>query len=140
MLPLQMPAKERARESLQEFFALLHDEHYADAVQFYGGDYRVLQDDNPDLAPDDYALLLERACKVNGFQCLLVRTVAEETPMSTREFHFTVEFMTEDGKLFMRGPCCGANETEEPPVSRFKYTVREVGDRFLVQELPPYVP
>ncbi len=141
-LPAQMSAEERAhpRESLQTFFALLHDEHYVQAVRLYGGDYRVLQDNNPDIAPDRYDSLLERACKQNGYQCLRVRAIVEEIPMSATEINFIVEFTAEDGRLFVRGPCCGATETEQPPGSRFKYTVRKVRDEFLVQELPPYVP
>lgn len=141
-LPAQMSVEERtrARESMQMFFALLHDERYVQAVRLYSGDYRVLQDNNPDIAPDRYDSLLERACKQNGYQCLRVRAIVEEIPMSATEINFIVEFMTEDGKLFVRGPCCGATETEAPPVSRFKFTVQKVGDEFLVQELPPYVP
>ncbi len=130
----------RARESLQTFFALMHDGRYAEAVRFYSGEWDILRDHNPDVAPDNYASLLEHACKQNGYQCLRVRTIIEELPLSATEINFIVEFSTEEGKLFVRGPCCGATETEQPPISRFKYTVRKVGGEFLVQELPPYVP
>ncbi|MEX2029351.1 MAG: hypothetical protein WD906_00040 [Anaerolineales bacterium] len=51
-----------------------------------------------------------------------------------------VEFVTDDGELFVLGPCCGATEAEMPPVWRFPYTVRVVGGEYLVMEMPVYVP
>lgn len=45
-----------------------------------------------------------------------------------------------DGTLFVQGPCCGATETEEPPQSQFTFTVKKADNRFLVEELPVYVP
>jgi hypothetical protein len=54
---------------------------------------------------------------------------------------FQVEFNNPDGSLFVLGPCCGASETEMPPVSQFEYGVaRNADGKFLVMELPPYVP
>lgn len=132
--------RDQARNSLREFFALLHDGRYAGAIRFYGGEYQTLRDDNPDVFANDYASLFERACRQNGFMCLEIRSILQEVPMSTNEIRYTVEFTTTDGKLFVRGPCCGATEAEMPSVSRFHYSVKRVGNRFLVQDLPVYVP
>lgn len=120
----------RAREALQKYFSLLHDGHYAEAVSYYGGDYEVLRDWNPTVARDDYAKLFENGCRVNGLQCLAVKSVVKEQEVSVGEYLFTVEFANADGSLF----------TREPSVGRFDYTVRKVDGKFLMQELPVYVP
>ena len=129
-----------ARETLVRFFSLLNEGRYAEAVGFYGGGYEIFRGWNPTIAPNDYAKLLECGCTVNGLQCLKVKEIVTEEEVSPVEFRFTVRFMNDDGSLFTRGPCCGATEEEMPPQSEFIYTVRKVGDRFLVMELPIYVP
>jgi hypothetical protein len=54
---------------------------------------------------------------------------------------FDVEFNNPDGSLFVRGPCCGATETEMPPESQFEYTVTKNAEgKFVVLNTPPYVP
>jgi hypothetical protein len=131
---------ERAREALVTFFSLLNEHRYSEAIQRYGGSYDALRAWNPALAQDDYVKLFENGCTQNGLECLRVRTVVHEEVMSPAEFRFLVEFMNDDGTLFARGPCCGATESEMPTQTQFQYTVRNVGNRFLVQDLPVYVP
>jgi hypothetical protein len=106
----------------------------------YGGSYATLQDWNPDVDPSDHVKLWERACEQNGLQCLLLRaSYFKELQGDT--YIFQVEFSNPDGSLFVRGPCCGANETDMPPESQFEYRVaRNADGKFLVLDLPPYVP
>jgi len=131
---------DRARKALITFFSLLHDQRYSEAVSYYGGTYEILRYWNPLVAENDYAALLKNGCTVNGLMCLRVRTIVSEEQVSPIEFKFVVEFMDDDGTLFVFGPCCGATVTEMPPKWQFVYTVKKVGDRFLVQGLPIYVP
>jgi len=77
---------------------------------------------------------------INGLMCLGIKTIVGEEEVLATEFRFIVEFMNDDGTLFVRGPCCGATEKEMPPQSQFAYTVKKVEGRFLVQELPVLVP
>ena len=57
------------------------------------------------------------------------------------EFTFIVEFNNPDGNLFVRGPCCGTTETEQPPVSKFEFAVQKMMDgQFKVMTPPVYVP
>ncbi|MCI0551542.1 MAG: hypothetical protein L0287_11345, partial [Anaerolineae bacterium] len=73
-------------------------------------------------------------------QCLLVRTATFKI-LQGSTYIFQVEFNNADGTLFVRGPCCGANETEMPPVSQFEYRVSMTAPgKFTVMDLPPYVP
>jgi len=72
---------------------------------------------------------------------LRVRNVIEEKQISPFEYQFLVEFVTSDGSLFVRGPCCGASATDMPPQSQFVYTVvRDCEGTFRVRDLPVYVP
>jgi uncharacterized protein YgiM (DUF1202 family) len=132
---------EKARNALSTFFELLNHHEYEEAVALYGGDYQGLRDWNPLLDPQDYVALLTNGCEINGLQCLRVKRIVDEKIVSLAEYEFTVEFMNQDGSLFVRGPCCGGNATDFPPESQFAYTViRNCAGEFLVRELPAYVP
>ena len=123
-----------------EFFALLNAEKYTEAATLYGGSYEGLQANNPDIDPSDHAALWSRGCKQNGFQCLEIRSTTFKELVGD-SYVFQVEFNNPDGSLFVLGPCCGANETEMPPVSQFEYTVsRNAEHRYVVMNTPPYVP
>jgi hypothetical protein len=133
------PDVEGARQALIAFFSLLHAQRYGEALHHYGGSYDILRDWNPDVSEDDYATLFQRGCTSNGLRCLKIRTIVREEQVSPTEFSFVVEFINDDGTLFARGSCWG-NEEREPPQTQFCFTVKKVGDRFLVQDLPVYVP
>ncbi len=131
---------DNAREALTSYFSLLHEGRYTEAIDYYGGDYEILRGWNPDADGDDYVTLFTLGCTANGLICLPVGNIVTEEQVSPTEFGFTVEFVNDDGTQFVRGPCCGATEEEMPPQSEFTYTVKKIDDKFLVQELPVYVP
>jgi hypothetical protein len=125
-----------------DFFEHLNAGRYQEASQLYGGSYEVLINNNPGLDPQDHAALLRNACTANGFQCLQVRSAyLQEQVASRAKFRFMVEFSTPDVQLFVRGPCCGASETEMPSESEFTFAVvlNEDGE-YRVRDLPVYVP
>jgi len=134
---------EEARNVLVTFFNLLSEGNYAEATELYGGTYENLSDMNPEVDPNDHAALLKNACAINGFQCLQIKEIVQEIQDSPTTFIFTLEFSNPDGSLFVLNACCGATGTETPPQSRFDYIVNRVpqlGNIFLVQWLPVYVP
>ena len=131
---------EEAHDTLVRYFMLLNAKEYAEAAALYGGDYEILQGWNPDVDPSDHVRLWERACEQNGLQCLLILS-SSLMDLQGDTHIFQVEFSNPDGSLFVLGPCCGADETEMPPVSLFEYRVaRNAEGKFLVMDLPPYVP
>ena len=95
---------------------------------------------NPVIPADDYAALWENACTTNGFQCLPIRQVLQAYEDESGVFHFLVEFKNRDGGFLVVGPCCGADATQMPPRSQFEYTVIRHKGKYLVQELPIFVP
>jgi hypothetical protein len=129
-----------ARQSLLDFFSLLHDQQYKKAIDYFGGDYEVLRYMNPDVPSHYRDALLQQACTVNGFLCLEVKSVLQEEQLDALIYRFTVEFQNEDGSLFILGPCCGASEEEMPPQSEFQFTVILREGRYQVMELPVSVP
>ena len=132
-----------ARAVLVAFFDALNGGWYAEAAAQYGGSYEELIDMNPDLDPNDHAALLERACTINGFQCLKVKEIVQQVQDFPDTYTFTIEFINTDGSLFVLGACCGASETDMPPQSRFEVIVLQVPqacNAFRVQRLPVYVP
>jgi len=130
-----------AQEALVTFFDKLAAGRYADAVEYYGGDYDVLAGWNPDVEPNDYATLWRNGCSINGLNCLATRSVTAGGFTSKEEYLFSVEFSTREGERFVLGPCCGVTETEQPPQSLFDIRV-VLGDdgRYRVIDLPPYTP
>lgn len=139
--PTSLPSNiAEAHDVLVEFFTLLNAGKYAEADSLYGGTYEGLQDNNPSVDPSDHVKLLANACEINGHQCLLVRSATFQL-LSGSTYIFQVEFKNADGTLFVRGPCCGANETDMPPESQFEYRVSMTAPgKFTVMDLPPYVP
>ena len=137
--PLSSTASE-AQEVLIKFFGLLNSKQYAEADALYGGDYEQLKVFSSDTDPSDHAKLWADACQLAGLQCLEVRSATFKN-LQGDTYIFQVEFSNPDGSLFVLGPCCGANETEMPPVSQFEYAVgRNADHKYVVMNLPPYVP
>lgn len=131
--------QETARLALVNFFERLSSAQYEDAVALFDGDYEVLTGYNPDIDPADHARLLQDGCQINGFQCLQVWS-AEFKEQNGDTIVFTVEFSNPDGSLFVLGPCCGADETQMPPKSSFEFRVQKSGGKYLVLDLPVYMP
>ena len=130
-----------AWEALVTFFDKLAAGRYAEAVDYYGGEYDILVGWNPDVAPNDYATLWRNGCSINGLNCLATRSVAAGGITSNEEYLFSVEFSTREGEQFVLGPCCGVTETEQPPRTFFDIRVVQGEDgRFRVIDLPPYTP
>jgi hypothetical protein len=129
---------DEARAILVGFFRLLNEGNYAEAAPSYGGAVDILIQNNPDVDPKDLPALLERACLQNGHVCLPVREVLHSQAVRTGEYRFVVTFTHPDGSLFQRGPCCG--DDSALPQAEFEYIVKLVDGKYLVMDLPPYVP
>jgi len=139
--PTSLPSTaSEAHDVLVNFLTLLHAKNYTDAAPLYGGEYEQLQVFNTEIDGNDHVALWTWACDHQLLQCLEVRS-ATFKELRGDSYIFQVEFNNPDGSLFVLGPCCGANETEMPPVSQFEYTVsRNADHRFVVMNTPPYVP
>jgi hypothetical protein len=133
------PAK--AADVLTQFFAYLSSAQYDEAVSLYGGSYKVLRGNNPDVDPEDHAALFRKACEINGFVCLPVHVVDRVENMSSDELIVFASFSTRNGEVFERSSCCGATEEEMPPQSIFEFRVRKYGSgEYKVLDLPVYLP
>jgi len=130
---------EAARQALVDYFSTLNQEQYSKAVALYGGSYESLVAMNPDNNSFDLEGLWQNGCTINGLQCLEVRS-ATLVEQDGGTFVFTVEFNNPDGSRFVLGPCCGADATQMPPLEQFTYEVVKKDGRFLVMDLPVFVP
>lgn len=139
--PTSLPSTaSEAQQVLVDFLTLLNTGNYAEAAPLYGGEYEALQVFNPEIDPDDHVQLWTWVCENQLLRCLEVRSATFQEVIGD-SYVFQVEFSNPDGSLFVLGPCCGANETEMPPVSRFEFTVsRNADGRFVILNTPPYVP
>lgn len=139
--PTSLPSTaSEAQDVLLDFLTLLHAGNFAEAAPLYGGEYEALQVFNPEIDPNDHVALWTWACENQLLRCLEVRSTTFEQLVGD-SYSFQVEFSNPDGSLFVLGPCCGANETEMPPVSQFVFTVSRTADgKFVVMNTPPYVP
>ncbi len=133
--------QERAAVALRAYLDLLGEGKYEQATALYGGSYNLLNDYNPEIPLGDRAALLEAACEVNGFQCLPVREVVAIERVSPTDFAVSVRLTGEDGRMFVRGPCCGQPDSDSGDQSVFEFRVsRNPQGLFQVMDLPVYVP
>ncbi len=138
--PTAPSVNDEAQSALVNFLTSLNTGKYEEAVLLYGGSYEQLQIFNTDVDPSDHVALWAYACDNQLLQCLKVRTITPKEEQGNT-FTFQVEFSNPDGNLFVLGPCCGADETEMPPVSQFEYKVtKNTEGKFIVLDTPPYVP
>jgi hypothetical protein len=139
--PTSLPSTaSEAHNVLVNFLTLLQIKNYTEATPLYGGEYEALQVFNSEIDASDHVALWTWVCENKLLQCLEVRST-EFMHQEGDNYVFQVEFNNPDGSLFVLGPCCGANETEMPPVSQFEFTVtRNADGKFLVMNTPPYVP
>jgi hypothetical protein len=129
-----------AQESLFSYFEELTNGDYTAAADRYGGELEMLRDWNADIDPADLPALFEAACS-RQLQCLPVHSIVYARQVDENNFRFNLEFTNSDGSVFVLGPCCGASETEMPPVSRFDCSVEKRGaEDYKVMCLPVYVP
>ena len=132
---------DQALQALTEYLTALNSGDYASAELLYGGSYEMLEGYNSDVDPDDHTQLLQRACEMNGLNCLELMNADLKQVNSDNEFIFSVELQTNGGVLFEIGPCCGEDEEGFIPISVFTFTVIKVGpDQYQVMDLPPYTP
>ena len=129
---------EMSRATLITFFDRLSEKRYTEATKYSGFGYDILEEWNPNVEKTDHALLMKYGCEINGLQCLKIRKVLTQQQVSPAEFEFTVQFTNDDGSLFERGPCCGA-DNEEPIQTDFTYIVKKIGDNFLVLTSPVHI-
>lgn len=133
------PDERNARDSLAQFINLLSTGQYANAAAFYGGDYQILRDYNPDITGDPIsnpsvqdqaavqAQLLERGCTVNGFLCLPQRRIVGATRSDTNTFIVEVELNNRDGSQYSNPANGGAP---------FSLRVQRIGGQWFVLDIP----
>jgi hypothetical protein len=130
-----------ALATLKAYFDALANSNYTESAKIYGGSYDLLTEMNPNLKPDDLTGLWQAYCTQNGGVCnLSIRQVVHKNQISPDTFRFTVELQAPDGSPFQRGPCCGGDPASNPPDSQFDFTVMKQGERYLVMDLPVYIP
>jgi hypothetical protein len=128
----------KAETTMRDFFSVLANGQYAEAVTLYGGNYEVLAGWNPDISPTDYTSLWQRGCEQNGLVCMEIMEIVNVEENETN-FEFTVTFKMKDGELFELTGCCG--ETFPEPISEYVIGVQSDGNgKYKVLSLPPYVP
>ena len=130
----------KAEESLTAFFQYLNDGDYQKAAELFGGSYESLESMNPLIPPEDREQLWQAGCSLNGLQCLPVLQVVNSEQTADNEYLFTVTFKKADGGILETGPCCGEDKNTEQTSSSFLYHVIKDKNRFLISDLPVYIP
>jgi hypothetical protein len=136
----QDPAEiESARQALVAYLDALQAGSYAEAAELYGGDFKQLQDYNPDIPADDHAALFQAACTLNGFVCdLSILNEISAAKITPTKYRFVVELQYPDETFFVLSSCCGADPSGESMVTQFEFYVEELDGRYLVLSLPVY--
>jgi hypothetical protein len=134
------PDSALARAALARYWEHLSAGRYGEAAAFYGGDWREVEHwvDPEDRDTLSAAGFLARACGGLLVCDLRVGEVVAVEPEAPGAWTLVVTLVRAgSGEPFQRGPCCGE---EGEPQTEFRFDVRRHGDRFLVDDLPIYVP
>jgi hypothetical protein len=126
-----------AEAVLTQFLDHLHAGRYEEASRLYGGEYGFLVGWNPGVSAGDRVQLLENGCAFNGLSCHPLHRVVSVETKEPGVITLLVELQVTADSVLTIGPCCGEVAA---PESRFRFTVRRVGDRLLVMDLPPTQP
>lgn len=131
-----------ARTAIINYFNLLNEKKYIEALQYHGSGFKTLKNWNPNVNINQHITLLQRGCEENGWQCLKTLQVIKPTMISPNKIKFSVAFSNPDGTLFERGPCCDETELENSITEKaFEYIVIKKNKYDFVVETPPvYVP
>jgi hypothetical protein len=134
-----LPDEAAAQQALVDFFERLHAGDYAAAADLYGGSYEPMLAHNPELDPSNHTALFQAACTINGAQCLTVASAEPISDGADGDIVFRVRFATNDGSIFVLGPCCGGSAGGSQ--SEFTFHVRKTAEYlFLVMDPPVYSP
>jgi hypothetical protein len=127
---------EHAKGTLIRFYDDLYHKRYDEASKIFAGGYGIVIMWNVIEDTRDYPFPLRTACELNDFDCTLrVVRVAREEQISPMEYHFTVEFIRKDGKLYQyQQPYM-----DNPAVSQFeRRVVKDCNGAYLVVNWPFY--
>jgi hypothetical protein len=124
----------QAKDTLVSFFDYLSSKKYDEASKVFSGGYGIIIMWNPDVDKQDYPALLRTACEFDDFQCALrVSRIVEEQQISPMEYHFLVEFITEDGSPYQRPG------NDDVMVSQFSFrVVKDCNEKYFVVDWPFY--
>jgi hypothetical protein len=135
VVPTGASEEEQARQALLAFFALLAEGRYADGGALFGGDYQSTPYGSPG---DDLGAWWQTAC--DSMMCLPAAAITDAQQSGMEEYTFFVEFLWNDGTIYVQGPCCGGSPSERPSVWQFAYPVQKIDGQWKVMHTPLFVP
>lgn len=135
---------QEAKDTVIIFFDHLHDGEYDKAVELYQ------PEDGMPSSWEEYEAYSESEDKSNHATllkdfCNLVRTchrvnVIDSKKEAEGQYTLTVQFIQDDGEVFVLGPCCGETEETMPSQDKFDYKVKKIDGKFKVTTSPLYRP
>lgn len=125
-------------QALTSFFAALAAEDFEKAVAYFDFEGRG-EPITYSSANDSPARIMENYCSSTG-TCLNVKILKRLPSDRENQTKFLVQFIESDGSVYEFGPCCGANEEDQPTRTRFEYNVENIDGVYKVIDLPLYRP
>jgi hypothetical protein len=129
-----------ARSALERYWEHLSRGDFRKAAELYGGNWREVAEHwvEPQVGDTLSAEgFFTRTCGGMLVCDLRPGEVLEVELTDPTRLRLTVSLTAADGTPFLLGPCCGE---EGEAQDRFPFTLRREGKRFLVEDLPIYVP
>lgn len=133
-----------AQQVLIQFFQYLHEEKYEDAVALFDpqdglpDSWEAFEQYSPNTEKSDKAGLLKAYC--NLVETCLPIQVKSSGDIGTDIYQFTVQFIQDNGGVYVQGPCCGETEENMPSSDSFAYNVKKIDGTFKVTTSPLYQP
>jgi len=136
---------EKARETLVRFFDYLHEEQYGEAARLFEPVSEELEQSKGWVDKDWFAQDAEtKASTLRSYYVSagirLKASVLDVRKVDNEIFRLTIQFIMDNGEVFVYGPCCGATEEMMPPETEFAYFVKKTQGTYKVGTFPLYVP
>lgn len=134
------PEEELVKRTLINFFNYLEKGDFDNAVKlFHQDDWEQLNSFSVPSEQGNKAKVLENYCNAVG-TCMKAEVLSVTAKKSKVQYFLVVQFIQDDGSIYVFGPCCGATEEEMPPQKQFIFEVKKIDGDYKVVTPPLYRP
>ncbi|MBU1118883.1 hypothetical protein KKH43_03310 [Patescibacteria group bacterium] len=138
---VEVDNEQEARDALVNFFNQAHEGYYEEAWERFDPDkkdYELMESMSAPEERSDKVRVLQNFCEKLE-TCLEVRIV-NSRKVSSDEYIFDIQFINDDGSIYVLGPCCAETEETMPSEDQFAYQVKKKDGQFKVISTPLYHP
>jgi len=141
---------QEAKERIINFFNYLHDGQYDKAallfepweegVGMHGSSWKGILSLQPPEKRNDEGKALGLGVYYRTVGVPIRAKVLDIKKIADNEYKLRIQFLKDDGSVYIYGPCCGATEETMPSETEFDYIVQRINGVYKVRTPPLFRP